>query len=62
MKIEAFGDRLKRWPLVAILRGIKPAEALEFGAMESIAEERDGGKTAADAAAGRLRLRVVEEG
>jgi len=33
MKIEAFGDWLKRWPLVAILRGIKPAEALEFGVM-----------------------------
>ncbi len=33
MRIEAFGDWLKRWPLVAILRGIKPAEALEFGAM-----------------------------
>jgi len=33
MRIEAFGDWLKRWPLVAILRGIKPAEALEFGVM-----------------------------
>ncbi len=33
MRVEAFGDWLKRWPLVAILRGIKPAEALEFGAM-----------------------------
>ena len=33
MKIEAFGDRLKRWPLVAILRGIKPGEALEIGTM-----------------------------
>jgi len=33
MKIEAFGDRLKRWPLVAILRGIKPGEALDIGTM-----------------------------
>jgi 2-dehydro-3-deoxyphosphogalactonate aldolase len=31
MKIEAFGDWLKRWPLVAILRGIKPGEALDIG-------------------------------
>jgi 2-dehydro-3-deoxyphosphogalactonate aldolase len=33
MNIEAFGDWLKRGPLVAILRGIKPGEALEFGTM-----------------------------
>ena len=33
MKIEAFGDWLKRWPLVAILRGIKPGEALDIGTM-----------------------------
>ena len=33
MKIEAFGDWLKRWPLVAILRGIKPGEALGIGTM-----------------------------
>lgn len=33
MKIEAFGDRLKRWPLVAILRGIKPGEAPDIGTM-----------------------------
>ena len=33
MKVEAFGDWLKRWPLVAILRGIKPGEALEIGTM-----------------------------
>ena len=31
MKIEAFGDWLKRSPLVAILRGIKPGEALDIG-------------------------------
>ena len=31
MKIEAFGDWLKRWPLVAILRGIRPGEALDIG-------------------------------
>lgn len=31
MKTEAFGDWLKRWPLVAILRGIKPGEALDIG-------------------------------
>ena len=33
MKIEAFGDRLKRWPLMAILRGIKPGEAPDIGTM-----------------------------
>ncbi len=33
MNIEAFGDWLERWPLVAILRGIKPGEALDIGAM-----------------------------
>jgi 2-dehydro-3-deoxyphosphogalactonate aldolase len=33
MTIEAFGDWLKRWPLVAILRGIKPGEALDIGTM-----------------------------
>lgn len=33
MKIEAFRDWLKRWPLVAILRGIKPGEAQDIGAM-----------------------------
>jgi len=33
MKIEAFGDRLKRWPLVAILRGIKPGDAPDIGTM-----------------------------
>lgn len=33
MKIEAFGDWLQRWPLVAILRGIKPGEALDIGTM-----------------------------
>lgn len=31
MNIEAFGDWLKRWPLVAILRGIRPGEALDIG-------------------------------
>ncbi|MGQ0579704.1 MAG: 2-dehydro-3-deoxy-6-phosphogalactonate aldolase [Betaproteobacteria bacterium] len=31
MNIEAFGDWLKRLPLVAILRGIKPGEALDIG-------------------------------
>ena len=29
MKTETFADWLKRWPLVAILRGIKPGEALD---------------------------------
>lgn len=33
MKTEIFGDWLKRWPLVAILRGIKPGEALDIGTM-----------------------------
>ena len=33
MKIESFGDWLKRWPLVAILRGIKPGEAPDIGTM-----------------------------
>jgi 2-dehydro-3-deoxyphosphogalactonate aldolase len=33
MKIEALGAWLKRWPLVAILRGIKPGEALDIGTM-----------------------------
>lgn len=33
MSIEAFADWLKRWPLVAILRGIKPVEALDIGTM-----------------------------
>lgn len=33
MNIETFGDWLKRWPLVAILRGIKPGEALDIGTM-----------------------------
>lgn len=31
MKIEALGDWLKRCPLLAILRGIKPGEALDIG-------------------------------
>ena len=33
MKTDTFGDWLKRWPLVAILRGIKPGEALDVGSM-----------------------------
>jgi 2-dehydro-3-deoxyphosphogalactonate aldolase len=33
MNIEAFGNWLKRWPLVAILRGIKPGEAPDIGTM-----------------------------
>jgi 2-dehydro-3-deoxyphosphogalactonate aldolase len=33
MNIEAFGDWLKRWPLVAILRGIRPGEVLDIGTM-----------------------------
>ena len=33
MKTDTFADWLKRWPLVAILRGIKPAEALDVGAV-----------------------------
>jgi 2-dehydro-3-deoxyphosphogalactonate aldolase len=32
MKAETFADWLKRWPLVAILRGIKPGEAADIGA------------------------------
>jgi 2-dehydro-3-deoxyphosphogalactonate aldolase len=32
MKSDTFADWLKRWPLVAILRGIKPGEALDVGA------------------------------
>jgi 2-dehydro-3-deoxyphosphogalactonate aldolase len=32
MKYETLADWLKRWPLIAILRGIKPGEALEVGA------------------------------
>jgi 2-dehydro-3-deoxyphosphogalactonate aldolase len=32
MKTETFADWLKRWPLVAILRGVKPGEAVEIGA------------------------------
>ena len=31
MKTESFAGWLKRWPLIAILRGIKPAEALDIG-------------------------------
>ncbi len=31
MNIETFGDWLTRWPLVAILRGIRPAEAVDIG-------------------------------
>ncbi len=30
-KTETFTDWLQRWPLVAILRGIKPGEAVEIG-------------------------------
>jgi 2-dehydro-3-deoxyphosphogalactonate aldolase len=33
MTIEALGDWLKRFPLVAILRGIKPGEALDIGTL-----------------------------
>ena len=33
MKTETFSGWLKRWPLVAILRGIKPAEVLDIGAV-----------------------------
>jgi 2-dehydro-3-deoxyphosphogalactonate aldolase len=33
MNIEAFGNWVKRWPLVAILRGIKAGEALDIGTM-----------------------------
>ncbi|MEO8008948.1 MAG: 2-dehydro-3-deoxy-6-phosphogalactonate aldolase [Betaproteobacteria bacterium] len=31
MKTESVADWLKRWPLVAILRGIKPGETLDIG-------------------------------
>ena len=30
MNIETFGDWLARWPLIAILRGIKPEEAVDI--------------------------------
>ncbi len=33
MNIGVFGNWLKRWPLVAILRGIKAGEALDIGTM-----------------------------
>ena len=33
MKTPTFADWLKRWPLVAILRGIKPGEAVDVGSM-----------------------------
>ncbi len=33
MKIESLGDWLERWACVAILRGIRPAEALDIGAV-----------------------------
>jgi 2-dehydro-3-deoxyphosphogalactonate aldolase len=33
MIIETFGDWLRRWPLIAILRGLKPAEAVDIGMM-----------------------------
>ncbi len=33
MNNETFGNWLKRWPLVAILRGIKASEALDIGTM-----------------------------
>jgi len=33
MKKNTFADWLERWPLVAILRGIKPGEALDIGAV-----------------------------
>lgn len=32
-KTETFTDWLQRWPLVAILRGVKPGEAVEIGAV-----------------------------
>lgn len=31
MKIESLGDWLERWPCVAILRGVRPAEVLDVG-------------------------------
>jgi len=33
MKAESFSGWLERWPLVAILRGIKPGEAIDIGAV-----------------------------
>ena len=33
MKTETFTDWLTRWPLIAILRGIKPGQALDVGAV-----------------------------
>ena len=33
MKTETFPGWLERWPLIAILRGIKPAEVLDIGAV-----------------------------
>jgi len=33
MKKNTFADWLERWPLVAILRGVKPGEALDIGAV-----------------------------
>lgn len=33
MKKHTFADWLERWPLVAILRGVKPGEALDIGAV-----------------------------
>ena len=33
MKTESFAGWLRRWPLVAILRGIKPGEAIDIGAV-----------------------------
>jgi 2-dehydro-3-deoxyphosphogalactonate aldolase len=33
MKTPPFAEWLKRWPLVAILRGIKPGEAVDVGSM-----------------------------
>lgn len=33
MRTETFADWLKRWPLIAILRGVKPGEALEISAV-----------------------------
>ena len=33
MKTDTFADWLTRWPLIAILRGIKPVEAIDVGAV-----------------------------
>ena len=33
MKTDTFSDWLTRWPLIAILRGIKPVEAIDVGAV-----------------------------